>query len=335
MQVDVVGSGLAGQVAAKALLDAGHQVRLWGRPELSPTRAVALSHPSISYLDQRFPDISKLGGQIETIHVSRQGRFGRVALNAPAMDLQNFGRVIPNDDLSAYMDGHLGGVERNSERVESLTPGRQVNGEPTDFVVLATGAPALLQAAGIQAESTEMSGELWVAVAQGAPEGTAYERFTDTGPLAVLPMGQGRVSLVWQVDHPVGLADVNQAMGHRVHLTDLGAQQRFPIRLHRARSLARPGLAVIGNASQFLHPVAGQGFNLILRQIQCLMRTGLGDLTAFSQQALADQATWFQTTKSLAQIFQPNLPMQGLPLAALQAVDPAQHLFVKRFMEGA
>ena len=92
---------------------------------------------------------------------------------------------------------------------------------------------------------------------------------------------------------------------------------------------------MIGNASQFLHPAAGQGFNLIIRQLRCLLDQGLADLSAFNRQALADQATWFQTTCTLAQIFQPALPGQGLALSALAVAGPAQRLFVKRFMEGA
>ena len=332
MPTDVIGSGLAGQVAALALRRQGHEVRIWGQPERSPTRAIALSAPSVAYLTQLCPAVVELGAPIEHIHVSRQGRFGRTLLNAQDHGQANFGRVIGNDELSEALDQALV-AERIDEQVDTLTPGWSINQRHSDFVVLAASAPGLMKQAGISYEQPRMSGDLWVAIGTGATPGTAYERFTPSGPLAILPMGQGRASLVWQVAHDVSdIAQINAAIGHRVRLSGIEHQARFPIRLHRAHSLARPGLAVIGNASQFLHPVAGQGFNLILRQIQLMVQH---DLATFNTRALADQARWFQTTRALAQVFQPQIPLQGLALLALQAKPWLKSAFVSQFMEGA
>lgn len=335
MPVDVLGAGLAGQVAALALGQAGQTVRLWGRAECAPSRAVALSAPSIRYLSSLCPAVTQLGAPIESIHVSRQGRLGRTLLQASDHRQANFGRVIANDALSDALDQCLS-CERIDERVETLKPGWQVNGRASEFVVLAAAAPTLLHQAGIAYSQPQMSGQLWAAVARGCDTQTAYERFTASGPLAVLPMGQGRASVVWQVDEPVSdIRQVNAALGWRVRLQSIEHESLMPIRLHRSHQLARPGLAVVGNASQFMHPVAGQGFNLILRQIQRLIRSLGQDLAPFNRDALADQAIWFKTTQTLAQVFQPDWPLQGLALSSLEASHRLQADFVTRFMEGA
>ena len=91
---------------------------------------------------------------------------------------------------------------------------------------------------------------------------------------------------------------------------------------------------MLGNASQFMHPVAGQGLNLILRQIQAWVKN-VQDLPRYQACALADQAKWFKTTSVLAELFQPQWPAQGLALASLQALQPAKQAFVSQFMEGA
>ena len=339
MQLDVVGAGLAGQIAALAAGAQGFSVRLWGRAEPAPARAVALSAPSVRYLSQFAPAVSELGAPITRIHVSRQSRWGRAELTASEFNLVEFGRVMSNDELSAVLYQTIQ-AERFDASVESLTPtsgGWEVNGLETGQVLLATGGAGLLKKVGIESSQPELSGQLWAGVGR-SDEQTAYERFTDTGPLAILPMGQGRVSLVWHrsahCEAEVRSQEIERAMGHRVRIASIEAQQSFPIRLHRAHSLVRPNLAVVGNASQFMHPVAGQGLNLILRQIQAWVKN-VQDVPRYQACALADQAKWFKTTSVLAELFQPQWPAQGLALASLQALQPAKQAFVSQFMEGA
>ena len=198
MQLDVVGAGLAGQIAALAAAASGFSVRLWGHSMPAPARAVALSAPSVRYLSQFAPAFSELGAPITRIHVSRQGRWGRADLAASEFNLAEFRRVMSNDELSAVLDQIIQ-AERFDASVETLSPtsgGWQVNEIETDQVLLATGGAGLLKKVGIESSQPELSGQLWAGVGR-SDEQTAYERFTDTGPLAILPMGQGRVSLVW------------------------------------------------------------------------------------------------------------------------------------------
>jgi 2-octaprenyl-6-methoxyphenol hydroxylase len=111
---------------------------------------------------------------------------------------------------------------------------------------------------------------------------TAYERFTTAGPLAVLPIGEGRSSVVWTLAPEAAkralalpdatfLSELQAAFGLRLgRFTRVGRRQAYPLALTQAERLTAPRAAVLGNAAQSLHPVAGQGFNLALRDVAML-----------------------------------------------------------------
>ena len=108
------------------------------------------------------------------------------------------------------------------------------------------------------------------------------ERFTPDGPIAVLPIGEGRSAIVWTLapeaarralalDDRTFLAELQAAFGLRLgRFTRVGRRQAYPLALTRAERLTAPRAVILGNAAQSLHPVAGQGFNLALRDVALL-----------------------------------------------------------------
>lgn len=203
-------------------------------------------------------------------------------------------------------------------------------------ILLSAPAKSLIDRLGIETTLNRMNDRLWVAIVQGKTDQptVAYERFTDTGPLAVLPLGGGRISIVWQVAGPVDLARLNHAIGHRVQITAIECESEVPAMAISAQSLARPGIALVGSASQVLHPVAGQGLNLILRQLHGLFSHGFEHWAAWQTEAIADRQRWMNTTLTLAHLFQWDWPGAGCALSAVAVVPGASNTFVRRFMEG-
>jgi 2-octaprenyl-6-methoxyphenol hydroxylase len=188
-----------------------------------------------------------------------------------------------------------------------------------------------------------------------APAGAAYERFTRQGPAALLPLPGQRASLVWCVDSdddPVAglddaqrLAVLNTIFPPAVTpLRSITALKRFPLGLNAERTLAEGRTVRIGNAAQTLHPVAGQGLNLGLRdaaELVSLLRRG-GDIDAalrrLEWQRGPDRWALIATTDFLARSFTWTLPgagaARGLGLAALQALPPLKSLLARQMMFG-
>jgi 2-octaprenyl-6-methoxyphenol hydroxylase len=190
--------------------------------------------------------------------------------------------------------------------------------------------------------------------------GVAYERFTGSGPLAVLPMTEDRCSLVWtqrDADVPALLAledreflgAVQERFGHRLgRLLRVGRRAAYPLRLARVREMVRPRVALIGNAAHTLHPVAGQGFNLGLRDVAELAEAlvdaraagadpgALPVLERFARRRLPDQERVALVTDGLARLFvNPLLPVRlarSLGLVALDLALPLKRAVTRQFM---
>ena len=190
----------------------------------------------------------------------------------------------------------------------------------------------------------------------GARPGVAYERFTRHGPAALLPLKDGRAALVWCVnsdDDPVESLDdaqrltVLNSLFHREvgQFTSLSPLKRFALGLNAERTLTDGRTVRIGNAAQTLHPVAGQGLNLGLRDAFELV-TALAksdDVSAVLRrlewQRGPDRWAMIVATDFLARSFTWKLPgagtARGLGLAALQALGPVKSLIAKQMMYGS
>ncbi|MBK5969682.1 MULTISPECIES: FAD-dependent monooxygenase [Thiorhodovibrio] len=214
------------------------------------------------------------------------------------------------------------------------------------------GRPSERRAVG---QSARASGPM-----HGSHPGTAYERFTRSGPLAMLPMTQGRYSVVWTawerevpgilaLDDQAFLERLQQRFGQRLgRLTQPARRQAYPLRLRLARRLIQDRFALIGNAAHTLHPVAGQGFNLGLRDVAELTdllieaqstAADLGGpalLKAYQRRRRADHLATAGLTDGLVRLFSLPCPHaqlgRNLGLVGLDLLPPLRHRLARRFM---
>ena len=225
-----------------------------------------------------------------------------------------------------------------------------------DLAVIAEGGVFAEQARkGLHHDYRQTAWVGTVGLAQGAP-GVAFERFTRRGPAALLPLRSGRAALVWCVpsdDDPVReLTDAQRvavlnAVFHPAvgKVTDVSPLKDFPLGLNAERTLAQGRTVRIGNAAQTLHPVAGQGLNLGLRDAfeLVLALRDAGDVNAALRRVewsrAPDRWAMIAATDFLARSFTWTLPglgaARGLGLAALQRLGPVKSLLARRMMFGS
>ena len=231
--------------------------------------------------------------------------------------------------------------------------------ESFDLAVIAEGGVFSEQAR--KAITHDYQQNAWVGrltLADDSPLGHAYERFTRNGPLALLPLppkdGSKRAALVWCMpqaeDEIAGLSDAQRltviqsllpaAVGPLQAISPLKC---FPLGLNAERSLVEGRTVRIGNAAQTLHPVAGQGLNLGLRDafslVDALRRFDIDSaLRRVEWQRAPDRWTMIAATDFLARSFAwrwPGLPgVRGLGLAALQALPPVKRALARQMMFG-
>ena len=241
--------------------------------------------------------------RITSIHVSDAGRFGFARLDAREFGHEALGYVVPNRVLGRELWASLAGAQRIAAFMPARLRSLQVSEAHAELeveqdgrlqslrarlVVAADGAQsAVRKAAGLGATFDDY-GQVAVVAALRTDlrnDGVAYERFTHAGPMALLPIcggGECWRTLVWaaapaDAERLTGLADDQfmrewqSAFGWRAgRAVALGTRGRYPLALTRSSGSVAPRIVLLGNAAQSLHPVAGQGFNLALRDVATL-----------------------------------------------------------------
>ena len=302
--VVIVGGGLVGASLAIALARQGVEVGLVEAAPAGQMPAV-FDQRNLSFAAATVNALTALGvmqqlrtptGPIRRIHISRQGDFGRVRLEAQDYGRATFGQVVVARDfgeaLEARLDGLSGLTRYRPARFVGFAPDEaghralriaDAEGERTlhaRLVVAADGTrSAVREALGIGVDEHDYGQTLFVARVRAtqAPDGTAYERLGDDGPTALLPRGDRH----WGVVHGVAreqaetvaalndvawLARLQRAVGWRIgRLVASGERSAYPIARVVAQRLVADRAVVLGNAAQTIHPIGAQGFNLGLR----------------------------------------------------------------------
>ena len=308
--VVIVGGGMVGASLAVMLAplrlrvalveavphDAGHQ------PSFDE-RTTALSNASRRVLDTLglWSGLAAQATPIKKIHVSDRGRFGFARIDSQEQGLDAIGYVMPNrvlgsalwsriagePGLQVFCPARLGEIAIQPERVtlEVLGDDGARTSLSTRLIVAADGAQsAVRKAFGVDADVADygQTAVITTVMPQSFHQYVAYERFTSDGPLALLPLNDGRCTLVLTLkperaqhaltwpDHEF-LAEVQARFGFRLgRFLKVGRRVAYPLSLTQSARTSAGRCAIIGNAAQGLHPVAGMGFNLGLRDAACL-----------------------------------------------------------------
>jgi len=340
-EIDVLvrGAGPVGCALALALEDSRLSVGILGRSEAKPPfRPIALSYASRLILE-RLGAWPAAVTPIDSIHVSQQGGFGRMVMQAGDAGVPALGYVTEYSELLTLLH----------HRCEAY------------FVETETTARCVVHAEGAAADAREKrySHDALVALIRTEPAATesAFERFTPEGPLALLPLA-GRYALIWscrperaltlaECPEHLFLQELSAAAGRRPGRpvqVEARALQPLALRVRPARVERRE--VYIGNAAQTLHPVAGQGLNLGLRDAWDLSRAFLesddpGDARTLQRYAATrrlDAQSTIRLTDALAGAFLGANPLlraaRGVALTALDVLPAPRRFFARRMIYG-
>jgi len=305
----IVGGGPVGAALALALADGARAITVieaQARPPVGDTRATALSESSVRLLDALgvWPELAGDAVAIHTVEVSQQGHYGRTRMRAQDQGVRALGQVVAYDALARGLAEHA----RGAPGVEWLAPATVAGiDQDADGVSLAIDGPdghnerrarLAVAADGTRSPLRERLGTgvreydygqtaLLLPLETGGDPHTGYERFTSEGPMALLPAGGGRRTLIWTLppDQAEAMAALTlERIAGRIAarlgrsfgpIVPHGPPVAWPLRRVEAERGHDGRVALLGNAARTLHPVGAQGFNLALRDV-CGLAAVLG-----------------------------------------------------------
>lgn len=384
VDIAIIGGGLVGASLAVAL-QADAKQRGWSICLIEPftpgngyqpsydARSTALSFGS-QQIYQRlglWQQISQRAEPIKQIHVSDRGRFAAARLSAEEEGVPALGYVVENawlgECLWQALDQQVVSWRSPAQvtRMQALADGYRLTLDDgseleCNLAILAEGGRSgLREQLGIAVSNTPYGQSALIANVspQDAHNGLAFERFTEEGPMALLPLADNRCALVWTratleaerlsaLGDAAFLAELQQAFGYRLgSLRQVGARHLYPLALTAAQEQVRQHLVVLGNAAHSLHPIAGQGYNLSLRDTLVLAETllesaaPLGDLATLQRylsRQQSDQQLTVGFSDQVTRLFSTGQPLlaagRNLGLLGLDLLPPAKRWFARQAM---
>lgn len=340
-------------------------------------RVLALAHGSAQYLQSLdvWAELSPEATPIADIHISDRGYYGKARINAKEHNVDALGYVIEmallgkslinavnqHANITWFCPTQITDINWLKTQVElTLDSGSTIS---TKLLIGCDGGQSCCrQKANITNTLRDYQQSAVIAnVSTDKPHNNvAFERFTENGPLAMLPLSKGRCSLVWtltpeQANKMIALNDddfaseLTTAFGQWLGpITQVGKRSTYPLVLVKAQEQVFHRMALVGNASHTIHPIAGQGFNLGLRDVQSLAALikqafiageDIGNFALLNQYALdrsQDQDQVITLTDSLVSLFSnqhcPLVLGRNIGLKIINYVSLLQNSFVEKTM---
>ncbi len=378
--IAIVGAGLVGSSMACALSSTSYRIALIDCQaplafehgcQDGRSIALALASKKIYATLGLWKRLDKYAAPIKKIHISNQGRFGTMRLNCVRYGVESFGYLVPAERLSVALQQAV----LRYDNIRRLQPYRIEGVESHDDAVVLHGergmirARLLIAADGSQSlirrilgisvkEKQYMQTAITGSLGVENHSYTAYERFTEHGPLALLPRVGNRCGFIWMNPDTVAkeytrlsdkgfLERLQRSFGYRLgYFYDISQRFVYPLSLSVSQQRVRQRVILIGNAAQTLHPIAGQGLNLALRDV-----TELGEvltkcenvtdamnqkLSAYESKRKSDIENTVRFTDRLNSLIIADYPglshARGLGLALLGAIPPLEERIVRQSM---
>ncbi len=374
-EIVVIGAGPVGALMALNLKQQGYDVLLIEAraqgSEINDKRTLALSYNSLqAFLEAGVPLSDAQLTPIHQVHVSQQNAFGRTALCQEDMNLPYLGQVVDYKNIVKSCETALDNTQvatrwqspvvdvRTTEQMAMVTlqSGQTIT---CQWVILAEGGPLTAHLPNMRRHEYNYQQSAWVSTIhfKNKPQGVAYERFSDAGPMALLPYGDA-YRLIWTRSHTDAKtlntlpqdkliqafeASFGQRLGPIDAISDMAS---FPLVLKQMNQVYSQRVICIGNAAQTMHPVAAQGLNLGVRDAQALSKcfkqkdalynSRLGKEYGLSRSLDAHSIVGF--THSLVTVFdQPSTTLRvgrGAVMAALDAIPFLRKKFTRHLIYG-
>ena len=333
------------------------------------SRGIALSHGSKILLDtiHAWP---KESSEIHRVHVSQAGRFGRALMTREELSQDALGHIVRYRDIHITLRQALRAIQIKSPNFiwQHIDKDAEENNIHAKCIVHAEGGLFKTQDWVESGRDYDQSALVGLVEVENAVPHQAWERFTAEGPLAVLPSHYGHniLNLVWcgspessknrlQLTDAEFLNELQKEFGSRIgRFLKIQDRRLYELGLNYRKEIAKDNEVWIGNAAQTLHPVAGQGLNLGLRDAFLLSEKLVGVffgstedqsstaiqnvLQDYVQSRKVDRTTTIGLTDFMARVFTSNLApvvmARGLALSALQWLPPVKTALARQMMFG-
>jgi len=381
----IAGGGMIGTSLALALAPLGLDVavveavpRMAAAQPSFDDRSTALSRSTQRMFEAMglWPEIVAASTPIRSIHVSDQGRFGFSHIDAEEQGVEALGYVVINRVLGGVLQERLDDLES----VEVFCPAKIVDVDlapqsataiiesadgtqqtlTCDLLVASDGAnSSVREMIGITARKSNYGQRAVIGnlLPEKDIDNTAYERFTEQGPLAVLPVADGRAGFVWTVseedaervtalDDDAFLTELQEQFGYRLGtFSKVGKRASYPLVLSKALRLTATRSVLIGNSAHGLHPVSAQGFNLGMRDVaafvDCIADAPRGAdpaamLEQYASWRRSDQKKLVRFTDSLVKLFgsrrRPLRALRNIGMLGFDLVPGVRSTFARHTM---